>query len=235
MNFTSAGWPGGDVPPDPGQPGPEAVNEVPTSTDVLPDGRTAIVFGDVTGDAKFNHQQGDNTYGFQGTCGLCSCEDVIAQFGGDVTEAQIVDHAVAKGECDVSGNPEAAGGTTLGDQAAVLADYGIPAHAEQQQSFEDLAAEVQQGHGVIIEANAGYLWHDGRYVENGQDNHAVTVTGVARDPETGAIQGFYINDSGTGKSGEFVDSATMTKAWLNTGGQALVTDLVRGDSATTAA
>ena len=104
----------------------------------------------------------------------------------------------------------------------VLNQFGVPAHADSGQSLEQLAVSVEQGHGVIAEANAGVLWDDASYVESGQANHAVTVTGVARDPLTGDIQGFYINDSGTGQSGEFVSAQAMTTAWQEAGGQCVV-------------
>ena len=100
------------------------------------------------------------------------------------------------------------------------------AHAETGQSLEQLGQDVEQGHGVIVDANAGVLWNDPQYVEGGAANHAVTVTGVARDPQTGNIQGFYINDSGDGKSAEFVSAQTMTTAWQDTGGTCVVTDAV---------
>jgi uncharacterized protein YvpB len=201
--------------------------DVPAQLDALPDGEPSVVIGDVFGYADFNHQQGDNPYGIRQDCGLVSCQDVLNQFGIPVSETDVVTHAVENGEChfnpdDIAGS----GGTTMADQARMLNDYGVPAHADSGQSLEQLAANVEQGHGVIIEANAGVLWDDPNYVEKGEANHAVTVTGVARDPLTGNVQGFYINDSGTGQSGEFVSAQTMTGAWQDTGGQCVVTDAV---------
>ena len=216
-----------DLPPDvPGLP-PDLLVDVPFQLDVLPDGREAVVFGDVAGLADLNHKQGDNPYGFEGTCGLCSCQDILNQFGVEVTEADVVRHAVANGECYVSDDPAASGGTTEDGQAQILGDYGLPAHVEHGSSLEDLAMDIEQGRGVIIEANAGVLWNDAAYYENGQANHAVVVTGVARDPMTGAVEGFFINDSGTGESAKYVDAATMGVAWLDAGATSVVTDAVR--------
>ena len=201
--------------------------DVPTQLDVLPGGEQSLVIGDVSGYADFNHQQGDNPYGIQQDCGLVSCQDVLNQFGIPVTETDVVNHAIQDGECQFSPDDIAgSGGTTVADQVHILNDFGVPAHAESGQSLEQLAANVEQGHGVIIEANAGVLWDDPSYVENGGANHAVTVTGVARNQVTGHIQGFFINDSGTGQSGEFVSAQTMTGAWQDTGGQCVVTDVV---------
>ena len=52
---------------------------------------------------------------------------------------------------------------------------------------------------MIIGLNAGKLWNDRDYLDNGGVNHVVTVTGVAVDATTGNINGFYIADSGRGK------------------------------------
>ncbi len=201
--------------------------DVPTQLDVFPDGEPSLTIGDVQGYAAFNHQQGDNPYGFQEDCGLVSCQDVLNQFGVPVNEGDVVGHAIQNGECDVEQGERAdSGGTSADGQARILTDYGVPAHAESGQSLEQLVKDVEQGHGVIISANAGVLWHDPQYVENGAANHAVTVTGVAQDPLSGNIQGFYVNDSGDGKSAEFVSTQTMTTAWQDTGGTCVVTDAV---------
>jgi len=206
---------------------PHALADVPCQLEVLPDGKEGLVFGDVSQFADLNHQQGENVYGYQEDCGLVSVQDVLGQFGQSVTESDVVEHAITHGECvtDASGGPANDGGTSPQSQAQILNDYGVPAHQESGQSLEDLSSQVEQGHGVIASVNAGYLWDDKTYIGNGHDNnHAVTVTGVARDPLTGAVQGFFINDSGDGHSGQFVSAATMEKAWLGTGGLAVVTD-----------
>lgn len=216
-----------DTAPDPPLQTPDIAADVPASLGVLPDGRETVVIGDVSKFADLNHQQGDNPYGFKEDCGLCSCGDVLDQFGVNVTEADVVDHAVKNHECNIiQDDPTGSGGTTVSDQVRVLNDYGVPAHAEQQQSLDDLAGDVERGSGVIIEANAGSLWDDASYFEHGQTNHAVAVTGVARDPNTGEIEGFYINDSGNGQAAKFVDASTMTNAWVDTGGTCVVTDVV---------
>jgi hypothetical protein len=59
----------------------------------------------------------------------------------------------------------------------------------------------------------------------------VTVTGVALDPVSGNVQGFYINDSGNGKSAEFVSTVIMRVAWQDTGGWCIVTDAAHPDLA----
>jgi hypothetical protein len=192
--------------------------------DVLPDGKAIWVSGDPEGFKRFNHLQGDNPYGFQGTCGLVSCEDVLRQFGVEVTEADVVGHAIRHGLCVTDGDPASCGGTTVADQVQILKDYGVPAHYEVERSLADLGEFVEHGHGIIIGVNAGILWNDAAYFGDGSANHAIVVTGMAREIATGQIAGFYINDSGVPQSGRFVDAETMQQAWVDAGGSCVVTD-----------
>lgn len=210
--------------------GPEVppMIDVPFHLDVLPDGREAVVIGDPEGYRRFNHQQGDNPYGFYGTCGLVSCEDILRQFGVEITESDIVRYAAQRGLCVIDGPSEQLGGSSPMTQAELLSDLGVPAQVEVHGNLERLAARIESDRGVIICMNAGVLWNDATYYGQGGANHAVVVTGVARDPSSGAIQGFFINDSGTGKSAEFIDAATMQLGWLNMGGTAVVTNIAHG-------
>ena len=185
--------------------------DVPAQHDLLPDGRDAIVIGDVERCKEFNHPQGDNPYGFRGTCGLVSCEDILRQFGVDVTESDIVRFAIEHGLCEVSADPCESGGSSPYAQALILKEHGVPAHVEVLDGSERLADCVEHGHGVIVGANAGVLWNDSRAFESGQPNHAVVVTGVARDPVTGEILGFYINDSGRGLAEDSGASSTLPR------------------------
>jgi Peptidase_C39 like family len=193
---------------------------------VLPDGRVTLVVGDPVGCKRFNHRQGDNYLDFENDCGLVACEDILRQFGYRVGENDVVRHAVDEGECDVvSDSPQESGGTSVGQKVKILADYGVEAEAEAGLSLEDLASAVEHGYGVIASVNAGYLWNKSDCIGTGAHNHAITITGVARDPRTHQIQGFFINDSGTGESGEFVTAETMERAWLLRGlGVCIVTE-----------
>ena len=192
--------------------------------EVLPDGRDTVVIGDPQGDKEFTHRQGDNWLGFEGTCGLCSCENVLRSFGLDVSETDMVIFAAQRGLCGCDDpNPAQNGGTTAEWQAEILTRHGVPASAFYGGSLDDLAGNIEQGRGVIIEVNAGVLWDNANYDSGDRANHAITVTGVARDPMTGDIQGFFINDSGTGKAAQFVDASVMREAWEEAGGQQVVT------------
>lgn len=202
----------------------DAVISVPVQRGQLPDGERSLVIGDVRGCAAFNHLQGDNPEHDCGDCGIVCCAEVLDQFGVLMTEADVVRHAARYHELHVvAGRPDQSGWTLPADQATILSDYGIPARAEAAQTIEWLALEVQRGHGVIAMVNAGVLWSEPRALGHGQANHAVTVTGIARDPYDGALQGFYINDSGDGRSGQFVSAHLMTTAFERPGGFCVVT------------
>jgi hypothetical protein len=203
----------------------DAAVAVPVRPGRLPDGRPSLTIGDVCGYALFNHLQGDNPEHDCGDCGIVSCADVLNQFGVRLTEADAFLHAARCHELHmVPGRPDQSGWTLPAEQAAILADYGVPAHAEEARPVERLALAVQHGHGVIAMVNAGVLWSDPRALGHGQANHAVTVTGIARDRYDGVLLGFYINDSGTGQSGRFVSTHLMTTAFEHEGGFCVVTD-----------
>jgi hypothetical protein len=222
----------GDVPSGPGDAGDRPpLLEVAAFLDVLPESnREVLVYGDVVELRELNHHQGDNPFGFRSTCGLVSCEDVLRQFGVDVTEADVVRHAARNGLCAVTDDPARSGGTTEAFQAHILNDAGIPAHFETGGSLSDLVRWVIEGRGIILEVNAGELWNSADAYGHGQANHAIVVTGTAVDPHSGEMIGFYINDSGRGypgDSGRFISVALMQRMWSNTGANAVITDVFR--------
>ncbi len=199
---------------------------VPVSVGRLHDGRPVIVLGNVRSYAVFNHVQGDNPDHDYGDCGIVSCADVLDQFGLRLTEADVIRHATRCREAHlVAGHPERSGWTLPSEQARILCDYGVPARALQGQSADQLASAVQLGYGVIAGVNAGVLWTDSRFLGDGQPNHVVTVTGIAREPYDGGLEGFYINDSADGRSAEYVSVHLMTTAFVRTGGFCVVTEI----------
>ena len=203
------------------------LSEVPVALERLTDGREVIVLGRPIEYAEVNHLQGDNPFGYGGTCGLVACEDVLRQFGRDVTEADVLTYAIRNGLCATGGPPELRGGTSVFTQAAILEGCGVAAQVQAMGSLEELADAIEQDYACIAAVNAGVLWDEGSAYDDGGANHSVVVTGVARDPETGDLLGVFINDSGVppaGDSGRFVDAATMRLAWQDAGGTCVVTE-----------
>jgi hypothetical protein len=191
----------------------------------LENGQDVLQLGDVDSSANYFHMQGKNDFDYKGTCGLVSVGDVATQFGEKVTENYVVHYAVDHDETVVNGDASALGGTTMKDQVALLNGLGIPAHQELGNSLDGLGKELEEGHGAILEVNAGKLWNEPEYDAGNGVNHAVTVTGVAVDQETGHAVGVWINDSGTGEYKEFVAASNPgIQSWLKNGSPEVVTN-----------
>ena len=194
-------------------------------------GHEYVVSGDPEGLKHLSHQQGDNDLGFTGTCGLCSVQDVADQFGLNLTENDVVRFAAEHHLCSTEGTPDQRGGTDIYTQAELLNDMHIEAQPAQHMTIDELAAEFESGHKVILETNAGELFQgilpDSVCAQAvGPDphafNHAVVLTGVVRDPQTGAVVGVFINDTGANLGAQFIDAAHLQQAWVGTGGNCVV-------------
>ena len=208
--------------------GPSDEPGVPQTMGELPDGREALITGGPLDRQATAHLQGDNRYGFEGTCGLVSCQDVLTQLGIVVTEDDLVHYAVTNDRCYVSDDPSLSGGTTPQDLVQVLDAHGVPAHNELNGTLAQLAAHVESATPCIIGVNAGILWDSPNDFGSGEANHAVVVTGMARDPFDERILGFYINDSGVSNGGaQFVDVETIIGCWVDSGGQSIIVDTPR--------
>ncbi len=145
---------------------------------------------------KLNCNQGNAVPGFAGTCGLVSVENVCRLAGKEnVTEADIINVAMAHGDCDYHfrEQPEENGGTTSEQIRDILSLVGIESAVLGLPSIEDVARNVEAGHGVIAGVDVSEFW-DSPFCEG---LHAVTVTSVERD-SAGNVAGFYVCDSGTG-------------------------------------
>lgn len=100
-------------------------------------------------------------------------------------------------------------GTT--DEAAILEAVGIEAKSTKKPSLEDIGAAVDMGKGVIVGYDTRAVWGGQAAKSPKPLGHAVRVTGVIRDPETGKVSSVLINDTGDGTPKE-VDAATFEKA-----------------------
>lgn len=192
--------------------------------DQLPDGRDALVFGQIERYREFCHPCGDNPYGYWGTGSLVACEDILHEFEHDTSELKVLDYAIRHGLCLSEGEAIYRGGVTISDQNQVLNDLGVAAHIENIDSLEDLGNYIEQGSGVLILANAGIIWDNGLYYDHGRANLSLVVIGIARDLDTGEIRGAYVNDNATGRGGLFISARTLFTAWLQAGGVCIVTD-----------
>lgn len=156
--------------------------------------------------------QGRASFRYQGTCGLCSCANILRLSGVNYDEKDMIDYATntLSGEGEFEKlcvynpiNPWASGATSAEDRKKILEHFGIrsdvfPVVLENgiasEKTVNEIAKYVEDGRGVIISVHSSLLYY-GRKIRN--DYHAVTVTSVVKD-ECGEIQGFYICDSNRG-------------------------------------
>ena len=164
-------------------------------------------------------EQGINEYGFTGTCGETTQANTLNKLfeTNKYTENGVLDVAVNNGLCDVSEDPDAAGGTTTenfvelyekldeqmgGDKIEVgCYDY------DRVLSPEQVAQEIENGSVVNVAVDANRLWDNpqnyvdemGNPVNELYSDHWIAVSGVNRD-SGGKIVSFDIIDSGGGET-----------------------------------
>lgn len=154
---------------------------------------------------KLDFHQG-KVENFRGTCGLCSCENVLRMAGVLVSERDIVRYASTTYEdannsfvasltgrtlCRTGSAPSSNGGTSANARKKILEHFGVPSYTATQ-SIETIADAVSTGHGVIASVHAERLYFKRRPIY--ADLHAITITSVKKD-STGKILGFYVCDS----------------------------------------
>lgn len=161
-------------------------------------------------DVYLYKEQGSARVLFKGTCGLCSCANIMRLAGVNATEKEMIDYASktpaanARGRLCATGciNPANNGGTSPWDRKEILSHFGVESSVFQietdhtgkptDKNIENIASYVETGRGVILSVHSRMLWYDEAYGK--KDYHAVTVTSVKRD-KSGSVLGFYICDS----------------------------------------
>lgn len=165
----------------------------------MADGTPILVYGYPKAN-ELDYMQGNAVAGYAGTCALTSIANLATQANQQLSEAQVVQRAIDNSWCvtDPAKPDYQRGGSNYVQQQALLTSYGIDngiIHGYNEQAIANL---VKGGRGVLIGLNAGKLWGESSYLDNGGVNHVVTVTGAAFDETSGALNGFYIADSGRG-------------------------------------
>lgn len=173
----------------------------------LPDGTRTEVFDhpDLLR-TKLIYSQGNNNYQRNGTCALANTGNWLQIAGSNLRENEIVGYASS--HCDIAGEPlcSASGGVIPENIPQIWSHFGMPANLDRSRNFENIANAVQEGRAVTIGVNAGILWglddpegvvHNDYYGDGGA-NHAIGIMSFERDPITGLLTHFYINDTGRG-------------------------------------
>lgn len=172
------------------------------------EGRDVLVCGNpLEVGEQLNHEQGYNSYGAEGNCGLVSTSNVLNLVGREnIDEEKITGYAIANDECRHGTflPPEDCGGTKLENMQNILSDFGVKTEVLKPDfengSIESIAKRLEEGHVGIMCLNAGELWDNIYSLGDGGANHAVTLTGTVRDSETGELKALTICDSGDGSA-----------------------------------
>lgn len=159
-------------------------------------------------------KQGSADKAFQGTCGLCSCANILRLAGVNLGEKEVIDYAsktktssglFGRKLCVVNPfNADESGGTNVKDRQKILEHYGVKStiwgvktdksRRASQDTINDIGRWVSEGRGVIVDVDAGYFYNSPKHYNLG---HAVTITSVERN-RYGDITAFYILDSNRG-------------------------------------
>ncbi|MCA1326353.1 calcium-binding protein [Herbaspirillum seropedicae] len=161
------------------------------------DGVDILVYGYPKAN-ELDYMQGNAVKGYQGTCAMVGIANMATQGGWGLGEADVVGRAIDNEWCvtDTASSDYERGGSNYINQQALLESYGIRNRQLAGYDEQAIANLIRGGRGVIVGLNAGKLWEDEAYRDHGGVNHIVTVTGVAIDAASGALNGFYIADSG---------------------------------------
>ena len=172
-------------------------------------------------------KQGSAYTNFQGTCGLCSCANILRLSGVDVTEKDVIDYAASVGNpgsfsgklCEIDPNcADATGGTGPDERKEILEHFGISSGVwpvekkggmATEETVEQISDFISDGRGVILSVHASVLNPEMYLNDLDSDFHAVTVTSVSKN-NLGEVVGFYICDSNSGTS--YYDVNTVRKA-----------------------
>lgn len=109
----------------------------------------------------------------------------------------------------------------LRDLEESLRRCGLETVCHQARSHEDLAMQIELGRVVMLLLNAGILWNSPQKIENGQANHVVIASAVARDAEGNMVACFLRDPLYFGLAETqlgFVKVRNLEEAWLRSGG-----------------
>lgn len=183
-------------PPDvPGLRGDAWQVDVPTRSDILPDGRAVLVVGEPARWGELPLLPSDSAR----SCG----EGLLRTLG-------------------VAPPPGEATALSVQGLADWLETAGVAAALEQGHSLEDLAQAVEAGWGVVAFVNSGELWNRADTLTNGDPDRAVLVSALARHPQQGELMGIYVSEPAREAANRFVPAETLEAAWLNAGGVFIV-------------
>jgi hypothetical protein len=177
----------------------------------------SLIIGTPFHDAEFHDAQN-----LPDSCAIVSQKMILEQFGIEISEGDLVYEAFANGLYTPGG------GTSPLDAGKLLEIHGVGVHQVFGGSIEDLLAEIQQGHRVIVGVDHDELhnpespFYDMSQADGGAD-HAIVVTGFTVD--SNGVPLIHFNDPGhAGGAGNTIPLAEFRNAWSDSGNMYVATD-----------
>lgn len=176
-----------------------------------------------------SYQQGQNQYGYLGTCGPTSIANSLNRVTGtkEFTENRVLGCAIENKLCNTSGDAYEAGGTRISDIVYIIDKVKPPEsniHTEVYSqnkilSTENLANRLKDPETVaIVGVDSAVLWDEqgnvtnsGLFQTSNCSDHWITVDSPVYD-DAGKLSGFNIIDSGGGV--DFVDSDKFESIYI---------------------
>lgn len=200
-------------------PGIEAIRGLPEEDSEVE--REAYIsdtqrIGNPEQDAQFWHEQRHDD-----TCAIAAQRGVLEKHTG-----QDYGEEALRQEAHENGWYAPGYGTSSTDVGNLLDMHGVPVKPWEDADMDSLRSELEQGHDVIAEVDAGYLWNDPAAIGEG---HAVWVTGLEFD-QGEEVAGVFLNDTGNPEigGGGRVSGEAFRASWMERGNRMVSTqDSVR--------
>lgn len=153
------------------------------------------------------------------TCAIKSQQIILHSFGMDIPEELLTIEATGKGYY-IPGQ-----GSRPSQVGMLLEDHGVGTHTKYHATVYDLAAELAQGHKVIVGVDADELWRPSYFNDlfGEQANHALIVTGI--DTTNPFDIRVLITDPGTGDVARSYPMAQFLDAWHDSSCMMVATDM----------
>ncbi len=176
-------------------------------------------------------QQGNAVPDFWGTCGDCSAANTMNALGDTKTESEVVQRARDLKACTDKPIPEflpekiknkirgSNGGTSVAGRRKILDSFGYDCDNRQGQSLSDIANQLENGKGAIINVDHRVLnkQNDVSLLNPIGTDHALTITGIEKDACGNPI-GLWIHDTGvcSNMGNAFYCNANDYATWAKT-------------------
>ena len=197
---------------------------------MLVNGRELEMYDDPLETAeKLIHYQGDGVFPVDGVCAICQCGNVGIMAGmTGITRDSMISRALHMPlsmveDMDLGASERAErGGLTVEGEQLLLEDMGIetyqlPVQWNKSAMIDQLAEEVQNGKGVILNVDVEHLWSNGQ-----KGGHAISLLSVDRAGDV-----FIYSDTGAGTCG--VITRDRIERILDGFPAVITTDPIRGN------